>query len=59
MLLVFTLDLPRRQKWSLYCLFALAFLVVGAGIARTVLLNIVINVDYDVSIESPTQTYIY
>jgi hypothetical protein len=49
MLLIFTLDLPRRQKWSLYGLFALAFLVVGAGIARTVLLNIVINVDYDVS----------
>ena len=47
MLLIMHLDLPRRQKISLYCLFALAFLVVGAGIARTVLLNVILNRDYD------------
>ena len=49
MLLIMSLDLPRRQKFSLYALFAIAFLVVGAGIARTVLVNSVINKDYDVS----------
>ena len=47
MLVIMNLDLPRRQKLSLYGLFSLAFLVVGAGIARTVLLNVVINRDYD------------
>ena len=47
MLLIMHLDLPRRQKFGLYCLFALAFLVVGAGIARTVLLNVILNQDYD------------
>lgn len=52
MLLIMSLDLPRRQKLSLYALFAFAFLVVGAGIARTILSNIVINRDYDVSDET-------
>ncbi len=54
MLLIMSLDLPRRQKLSLYALFALAFLVVGAGIARTVLVNTVINKDYDVCKLVPT-----
>ena len=49
MILITGLQLPRRQKGSLYALFAVAFLVVGAGIARTVLINITINRDYDVS----------
>jgi hypothetical protein len=49
MILISGLDLPRKQKISLYCLFAIAFLVVGAGIARTILVNNVINRDYDVS----------
>jgi hypothetical protein len=48
MLLIMGLDLPRRQKMSLYALFAIAFLVVAAGVARTVLVNTVINKDYDV-----------
>ena len=47
MLVIMNLDLPRKQKLSLYALFSVAFLVVGAGIARTVLLNVVINRDYD------------
>ena len=49
MLLIVGLDLPKRQKLGLYMLFAIAFLVVGAGIARTILVNIVINRSYDVS----------
>ena len=47
MLVILNLDLPRKQKLGLYSLFSLAFLVVGAGIARTVLLNVLINKDYD------------
>jgi hypothetical protein len=48
-LLIMSLNLSRRQKRSLNALFAIAFLVVGAGIARTVLVNKVISKDYDVS----------
>jgi hypothetical protein len=50
MLHIMSLHLPRRQKNSLYALFAIAFLVVGAGTARTILVNVVINKDYDVSL---------
>lgn len=45
--LVYTLDLPQRQKVALYSLFALGFLVVAAGIVRTVELNYLINETYD------------
>lgn len=45
--LVYSLDLPRRQKIALYGLFALGFFVVLAGIFRTVALNKVINETYD------------
>ena len=45
--LVYTLDMPRRQKMALYGLFALGFLVVAAGIARTVILDYLINHTYD------------
>ena len=45
--LVYTLDMPRRQKRALYCLFALGFLVVAAGIIRTYYLNYLINETYD------------
>lgn len=48
-LLIFNLNLPRRQKFALYGLFALGFLAVAAGIVRTVLLYILLNVDYDFS----------
>jgi hypothetical protein len=47
MLVIVNLDLPQRQKLGLYALFSLAFLVVGAGVARTVLLNVVYNKNYD------------
>lgn len=49
LLLVTFLDLPRRQKWALYGLFAIGFLVVGAGIVRTVLLDRAIAQTYDVT----------
>ncbi|KIX01242.1 uncharacterized protein Z518_08967 [Rhinocladiella mackenziei CBS 650.93] len=47
MLLIFHLDLPRRQKLALYGLFVLGFLAVAAGIVRTFLLYRLLNVDYD------------
>lgn len=47
MLVILQLDLPRRQKWGLYALFSFAFLVVAAGIVRTVLMNKLMNLDYD------------
>ena len=47
MLLIANLELPRKQKFGLYLLFALGFLVVAAGIVRTVLLNVVMNLNYD------------
>lgn len=46
-ILVTHLQLPVRQKLGLYALFAFGFIVVGAGIVRTVITNNVINVDYD------------
>lgn len=45
--LVHSLQMSRRQKTSLYCLFALGYLVVIAGIARTVFVNHVVNETYD------------
>ena len=45
--LVYSLDMGIRQKMSLYCLFALGYLVVAAGIARTVFVNMVVNRTYD------------
>ena len=47
LVLVRGLDLPKRQKAALYALFGLGFLVVAAGIVRTVLLNYMINESYD------------
>jgi hypothetical protein len=49
LLLVYFLDLPTRQKRALYALFGLGFLVVAAGIIRTILLNHLINQTYDFS----------
>ncbi|KPI37258.1 uncharacterized protein AB675_1566 [Cyphellophora attinorum] len=46
-LVIFNLNLSRRQKWSLYALFSLAFLIVAAGIARTVLMWQMMNEIYD------------
>lgn len=46
-LLIFNLELPRKQKLALYALFALGFLAVVAGIVRTVLLYLLLNKDYD------------
>lgn len=45
--LIYYLDLPRKQKFALYGLFALGFLAVGAGIVRTVLLYRLLNSDFD------------
>ena len=45
--LVYSLDMDTRQKLSLYCLFALGYLVVAAGIARTIFVNMVLNKTYD------------
>ncbi|KAK5065307.1 hypothetical protein LTR84_001145 [Exophiala bonariae] len=45
--LVYYLDLPRRQKFALYGLFALGFLSVAAGTVRTVLLYKMLNTDFD------------
>lgn len=45
--LVYSLQMSHRQKRSLYCLFALGYLVVIAGIARTVFVNYVVNETYD------------
>ena len=47
MIAIFSLDLPSRQKLSLCALFSLAFLIVGAGIARTVLMWEMMNENYD------------
>ncbi|KIX10632.1 uncharacterized protein Z518_01716 [Rhinocladiella mackenziei CBS 650.93] len=46
-LLIYNLGLPRRQKFALYALFALGFLAVAAGIVRTVLLDVLLNKNYD------------
>lgn len=45
--LVYSLRMEHRQKASLYGLFALGYLVVLAGIARTVYVNYVLNETYD------------
>jgi hypothetical protein len=47
LMLIRFLDLPRRQNAALYPLFALGFLVVAAGVARTISLNRVLNKTYD------------
>jgi len=49
MVLITYLDLPFKQKLALYLLFAMGFLVVAAGIVRTILLYVVVNKDYDFS----------
>ena len=46
-LIIVNLNLTRRQKLSLYALFSLAFLIVAAGIARTILMWQMMNEDYD------------
>lgn len=45
--LVYPLQMTRRQKMSLYCLFALGYLVVGAGIVKTVYVNELLNETWD------------
>ena len=47
LILVYHLELPRRQKIALYGLFTLGFAAVGAGIVRTVLMYRLLNVSYD------------
>ncbi|RMZ92295.1 hypothetical protein DV736_g464, partial [Chaetothyriales sp. CBS 134916] len=47
MLVIFNLDLPLREKFSLYALFSMALLVVAAGITRTVVLWKLMNTNYD------------
>ncbi|OAP60014.1 hypothetical protein AYL99_05016 [Fonsecaea erecta] len=47
LILVYHLELPRRQKIALYALFALGFMAVAAGLVRTVLMYNLLNVDYD------------
>jgi hypothetical protein len=47
LILVYHLDLPKRQKVALYILFAMGFMAVAAGIVRTVLMYRLLNVDYD------------
>ncbi|KIW91784.1 uncharacterized protein Z519_07754 [Cladophialophora bantiana CBS 173.52] len=47
LILVYYLELPRRQKIALYALFALGFMAVAAGVVRTVLMYNLLNVDYD------------
>jgi hypothetical protein len=47
LILVYYLELPRRQKFALYALFALGFMAVAAGVVRTVLMYKLLNVDYD------------
>lgn len=47
LILVYYLDLPRRQKFALYGLFALGFMAVAAGVVRTVLMYNLLNKDYD------------
>src|SRR5271170_2149068 len=45
--LILSLTLPRRQKLALYSLFLLGFLVVAAGLVRTIYINYLINETYD------------
>jgi hypothetical protein len=45
--LILRLNLPRRQKLALYSLFLLGFLVVAAGIVRTIYINYLLNETYD------------
>ena len=45
--LIYHLDIPHRQKFALYALFALGFLAVAAGTVRTVLLYRLLNSDFD------------
>jgi hypothetical protein len=45
--LVLSLDLPGRRKLALYSLFLLGFLVVAAGLVRTIYVNYLINETYD------------
>ncbi|EXJ61912.1 hypothetical protein A1O7_02343 [Cladophialophora yegresii CBS 114405] len=47
LILVYYLELPRRQKFALYALFALGFMAVAAGVVRTILMYELLNVDYD------------
>ncbi|OCT49943.1 integral membrane protein [Cladophialophora carrionii] len=47
LILVYYLELPRRQKFALYALFALGFMAVAAGVVRTVLMYQLLNVEYD------------
>ena len=49
LLLIRFLDLPARQKAALYALFCLGFLVVAAGIIRTIILDRVVSKTYDVT----------
>lgn len=51
LMLIRFLDLPQRQKAALYALFGLGFLVVAAGIVRTVIVERVIAKTYDTSWE--------
>jgi hypothetical protein len=46
-ILILSLNLPRRQKLALYSLFSLGFLVVAAGLVRTIYINYLINETYD------------
>ncbi len=47
LILVYYLELPRKQKIALYALFALGFMAVAAGIVRTVLMYNLLNKNYD------------
>lgn len=46
-LVIFNLNLSQRQKLSLYALFSMAFLIVAAGIARTILMWQMLNSNWD------------
>jgi hypothetical protein len=45
--LILSLNLPRRQNLAVYLLFSLGFLVVAAGLLRTIYVNYLINETYD------------
>ena len=45
--LVYSLQMGRRQKISLYFLFGVGFLVVAAGILRTIFVDFLVNKTYD------------
>lgn len=47
--LVYTLNMPKRQKRALYLLFVFGFLVVTAGLVRTILLTHLTRSTYDSS----------